>query len=161
MVSSPWPKRGYERTMASEANFWRWYFLKRDRYPIVSIFGVLVWIALLIGIWREGIKHWHGEILLPFITDPFFVLAWAIMITSGIDFDYMRFRLAKLKSSTPISRRLGFSRDETNEFLREYKDAFGRDIHLRFWRVRYVYIASIFIAAVRCLLAISQWHLSR
>jgi hypothetical protein len=84
--------------------------------------------------------------LVPVVTDPFTVLAAAILILLYTDLDFMEFRLRA--SGFPANLSLDrLARQE--EIARDYETRFGKDIFSRAWRLWLLFLFSFAITAVR------------
>jgi hypothetical protein len=95
-----------------------------------------------------------AAILGPLISDPFTILATAVLILSYTDLHFMEFRL----------RNLGHQADNDNldQFAKQrvipaqYQEVFGNDVFVKAWRIRLVFLLLFSVAALRWILTLKR-----
>jgi hypothetical protein len=126
--------------MAAEGkSFFRWYW--------TSVLGILLYITTFAVFWGWILTSTHDKGLFAILTNPFFILAWIILILSHVDQDYMWYRLEKRDGVDVLS-----SKDPPSYYDQtiadRYRTAFGTDIFVRFWKVRFAFVGCFAISAI-------------
>jgi hypothetical protein len=114
--------------------------------------GFSVGLVIVAGQVLSG-KEQSAAILGPLISDPFTVLATAVLILSYTDLHFMEFRL----------RNRGHQCDSNLDPLAkqsiipaQYQEVFGNDVFVKAWRIRLVFLLLFAVAALRWILTLKR-----
>jgi uncharacterized membrane protein len=145
-----------ELKMSSKTcTFWHWYFVKRYRHPFVSAIGTAACVVLVVACGIFLLDRSQKQFYAFSLTDPFFLSAFVIFISSQVTLDYMRYRLSG-EDSVPESRSVFSIKDSIKDLKvpEQYKDLFGNDFVYMLWKFRLIFLVLFFVGAVRWLLEI-------
>jgi len=126
-------------------SFLRWYFVGRQKHPILSLLAKLAVTSAVVIFWVIALRRPGNARLAAFLRDPFFILSWVFLICSNAVNSYMEFCLGKRGIVVESGVR------EQKYIADAYERAYGEDLWIRLWRWRFASIACLFIALIRFL----------
>jgi hypothetical protein len=116
-------------------------------YPLLkAVLGISLFVGWTVFIMHYGPKTPHQDVLIPLLLDP---LCWLSVLTlsgSYVLLDFMQFRMEQDPLYVP-QRLNQFSRQRI--IPKRYEALYGKDIYVKTWRLRFLFMVFFIIAGIR------------